>query len=297
MPALSQSTFSGASGAVNDLFAGLGAKAQGALKAAGLNIQAEGIRQTAEGTRIGAEGTRIGAEGVRIGAQGTRLTAESLRTKGYGDLAEASNYDLAAEFARQNEDYTAASTNIKASQLERSVTQTIGGQRAGTAGAGLAASGSALSLMADSASQGALARHVLISQGQITEAGYEEQAKSYDTMAATGRATAFSEFGIAGETDALADRTDQIASRTDLLADRSDKIALGQEDIANRTDALAQQTQAAADQAATGDFISGALKAVGAVAGVVLAPATAGASLALTAESLGTLASTSPGDI
>jgi hypothetical protein len=226
--ALSNATFSNIGGAASDLFAGLGAEAQGALQAAGLNI-------TAAGTRISAQSTRISATGLRLKAQ--------------GDLAEASNYDIAATLAQQNEAFTAQSTRVQQAQLDRQITQTIGGQQASVAGAGFASSGSALDIMRDSASQGALARGVLAQQGTITEAGFEEQAKSFQTMAAAGRTTA------AGEMD--------IANQTDLIAGQQDQIAASQ-------DALAIQTQQAADKAASGDFISSAIKGVSAVASLFL---------------------------
>ncbi len=141
------------------------------------------------------------------------------------------NYELPAGLARQNEEYVKESTAIQQTQLDRQIYQTIGGQQAGTAGAGLAASGSALDLLADSAAQGALAKDVLAKQGLITEAGYEEQAQSYDTMAAAGRMAYAGEMGIAAQTDVLA-----------------------------------SETQQAGKVAATGDFISSAIKGVAAVA-------------------------------
>lgn len=236
--ALGASTISDIGGAASDLFAGLGASAKGALQASGLQI-------TAQGTRISAESTR--------------LSADSLRTKAQGDLAEAGNYDLASGLATANEQYTAQSTRIQQAQLARQETQTIGGQQASVAGAGFANSGSAYDLMRDSANQGALARGVLGQQGAITEAGYDEQAKSFTTMANAGRATAASEMDIAGQTDVIAGQQDQIAGQQDQLA---------------------VQTQKAADQQATGDFIGAAIKGVAAVASIVAAPATGGLSLA-----------------
>lgn len=227
--ALSNSTFSNLGGAVSDLFAGLGASAKGKL-------QADGLRLTAAGTRISA--------------QSTRLSAESLRTKARGDIAEADNYDLAADLAQKNQEYTATSTRIQQAQLDRSVTQTIGGQRASVAAAGFASSGSALDIMRDSASQGALARGVLGQQGAITEAGFAEQAKSFQTMSAAGRATAASEFGIADKTDAI--------------AGQQDTIAAGQ-------DRLAVDTQKVADDQATADFFSSAIKGAAAVATLFIA--------------------------
>jgi hypothetical protein len=236
---LSNSTFNDLGGAASDLFAGLGAGAKGALQAAGL---------------------RLTAQGTLISAQGTQISAESLRTKAQGDLAEASNYDLASTLAAQNEAFTAQSTRVQQAQLDRQVTQTIGGQAAGVAGAGFSSGGTALNLMRDSASQGALARGVLGQQGAITEAGYAEQATSFTTMANAGRATAASEMQIAGQTD--------------VIAGEQNTIAAGQ-------DQLATQTQNVANSQATGDFISSALKGVAAVASLALAPVTGGASLAI----------------
>lgn len=160
--AFGASIISDIGGSVSDLFGGLGAEAQGALKAKGLRIKAQ------------------------------------------GDLAEASNYDLASTLAKQNEQFTETSTAIKQAQLERSTYQTIGGQQADVAGAGFAASGSALDLLRDSASQGALTKAVAGQQGLITEAGYEEQAQSYQTMSAAARATAAGEEDLAKETEAAA---------------------------------------------------------------------------------------------
>jgi hypothetical protein len=236
---LSSSTFSNIGGAASDLFAGFGASAKGGLDAAGLRIQAQG-------TRIGADSTRLNAEGLRIKAQ--------------GDLAEAHNYDLAGGLALQNEAYTAQSTRVQQSQLDRQITQTIGGQQASVAGAGFAEGGSAGDILRDSASQGALAHGVLGQQGAITEAGFDEQAKSFQTMADAGRATAAGEMDIAGKTDTIAGQQDQLAGQQDQLA---------------------VQTQQAADKQAQGDFISSALKGAAAVASLVLAPATGGASLAI----------------
>ncbi len=222
--ALSSSTFSDLGGAVSDLFAGFGAQDKGALQ---------------------AQGMRITAQGTRITAQGTRISAESLRTKAQGDLAEASNYDLAAGLAQANEAFTAQSTRIQDAQAARQEALMGGRQTAGVAGAGFATSGSALDIMRDSASQAALQRGVLEQQGVIAEAGYEEQAKSFTTMAAAGRATAASEYDIAAKTDVIAEQQDQIA---------------GQQDV------LAQQTQDAANKQAEGDFFGTALKGAAAIA-------------------------------
>jgi|KBSMisStandDraft_5_1062788.scaffolds.fasta_scaffold87455_1 hypothetical protein len=176
MAGISTSTIGNVGGAVSDLFSGFGKLAEGDLKAKGLNIQAEG-----------------------------------LRLKAKGDLAEAENYDLASGLAKENKQFTEASTAIQQSQLDRNNYLQIGGQRADVAGAGFAESGSALDILRDSAQQGALARAVLGQQGHITEAGYQEQADSFTTLASAARVTAAGEEKIAGETDQLAADTKDAA--------------------------------------------------------------------------------------
>lgn len=212
--AIGPSTFTSLSGAVSDLFAADAATTNADLKARGLQIEAEG----------------------------TDISAQSLLLKSQGDLAEASEYDLAGTLATQNAQFTEASTRIQASQQDRAVTMTIGGQRAAVGASGLAESGSSLDLLRNSAAQGALAKSVMVSQGQITEAGYEEQAKSYGVMSAAARATAAGEVSISGE----------------------------EENIATQQRQLATDTEAAGKQAATADYISAALQGAAAVASIFL---------------------------
>src|SRR4051812_14962119 len=115
------------------------------------------------------------------------FSADAHRTRAAGLRIEGQNYDLAGEFARKNEAFTKTSTEIKQAQLDRSLYQTIGGQRADIAGAGFANSGSALDIMRDSASQGALIKAVGAEQGLITEEGYRVQATTYGNMADASR--------------------------------------------------------------------------------------------------------------
>src|ERR1043166_7573782 len=103
--------------------------------------------------------------------------------RGFGDRVEAKNYRLAAGLADQNAQFTQMSTDIKEMQATRAITMGMGQTQADVAGAGFAQSGSALDLLRDSASQGALTKAVLSEQGLITEAGYKEQAESYRNMA------------------------------------------------------------------------------------------------------------------
>lgn len=237
--ALSASTFSDLGGAASDLFAGLGAGKKA-------DLQAQGLRLTADGTLITA--------------QGTELNAESLRTKAQGDLAEASNYDIASTLAEANSAYTAQSTRIQQFQTDRQISGTIGTQRTGVAGAGFSSGGTAGDLLRDSASQGALAKATLAQQGVITQAGYDEQAKSYQTLSAAGKATAASEMDV---------------------ADKTDIIAGEQRTLAGKQQQLANDTEEAGKQQAFGDFAGGLLKGAAAIASVALAPATGGLSLGI----------------
>lgn len=127
------------------------------------------------------------------GAVGDLFASEGHRFKAEGNRVEAQNYDLAAELALKNVKYTEESTAIKQAQLDRENYKVIGGQAADVAGAGFAASGSAIDLMRESAQQGALTKAVGLRQGLITEEGYQEQAQSYQNMAKAARLAADAE--------------------------------------------------------------------------------------------------------
>ncbi len=116
------------------------------------------------------------------GAVSDLFASSGHRSKAQGDRIEAQNYGLASDLAIQNEKFTETSTAIKQAQIERENVKMIGGQEADVASAGFAASGSALDLLRDSAAQGALTHAVAGEQGLITEAGYTEQAQSYQNM-------------------------------------------------------------------------------------------------------------------
>ena len=116
------------------------------------------------------------------GAVSDLFASGAHKAKAQGDLIEAKNYDLASALALQNEKFTETSTAIKQAQIERENVKMLGGQEADIASAGFAASGSALDLLRESASQGALTHAVAGQQGLITEAGYTEQAQSYTNM-------------------------------------------------------------------------------------------------------------------
>lgn len=127
------------------------------------------------------------------GAVSDLFAAEGHESKAKGLRIEAEDYDLASGYATKNERFTETSTAIKQAQLDREIYKTIGGQAADVAGAGFAASGSALDLMRDSASQGALTKAVGEQQGLIAEEGYKVQAETYTNMGKAAQIAASAE--------------------------------------------------------------------------------------------------------
>lgn len=116
------------------------------------------------------------------GAVQDLFAADAHRTKAKGLRIEAENYEEASGFAKQNAQFVETSTAIKQAQLDRENYKALGGIQADVAGAGFAASGSALDILRDSASQGALMKAVASTQGLIQEEGYNVQARSYQNM-------------------------------------------------------------------------------------------------------------------
>jgi len=127
------------------------------------------------------------------GAVADIFAASAYRTKGAGNRIQAQEYDLAQQLSLQNEQFTKTSTAIKTYQQQRTVEGALGQQAADVAASGFGAGGSALDLLRDSASQGALTKQVLGQQGLIEEAGYREQAQSYGLMAQSARMAAEAE--------------------------------------------------------------------------------------------------------
>jgi hypothetical protein len=113
--------------------------------------------------------------------------------KAQGLRLEAENYEAASGFAKQNADFARISTGIKLAQQDRETYKALGGIQAEVSGAGFAMSGSALDIMRDSASQGALMKAVAGEQGLIQEEGYNVQAKSYTNMSAAAKLAASAE--------------------------------------------------------------------------------------------------------
>lgn len=125
-------------------------------------------------------GQAFGSLGAGVSDLFAGLGAES---KAAGDYAEAAEYNLAADWANKEAEYTKNSTAIQEMQESREISKSLGQTTADVAGAGFATSGSAMDLLRDSAQQGALQKQVTQVQGNITMQGYEEQAKSDEMMA------------------------------------------------------------------------------------------------------------------
>lgn len=107
---------------------------------------------------------------------------------GLGQFASAKGYSAASKAASQNAQIAEQSARIQETMAQRQIEKTIGGQQADVAGAGLAASGTALDLLRDSASQGALTKTLISNQGAINVLGYQAEAANYSAMASAAKA-------------------------------------------------------------------------------------------------------------
>lgn len=121
----------------------------------------------------GSLGKGVGAAGAAVG---------DLFAAGGLEIS-AAGYRKAAGLTQENMGYLAESTRIKKLMTERQIYQTLGGQESDIAGAGLAASGSALDLFRDSAAQGELTRQIVDAQGKIDMNALQQQLLSYNTQA------------------------------------------------------------------------------------------------------------------
>lgn len=118
------------------------------------------------------------------GAVSDIFASEGARSKAQGDFMEAGNYDLAAKYAEQEAQYVKVSTAVQEYQQSRELYKSLGQTTSGVAGAGFSEGGSALDLLRESASQGAMAHAILSQQGLIQEQSYEEQAQSFRNLEA-----------------------------------------------------------------------------------------------------------------
>jgi hypothetical protein len=124
-----------------------------------------------------------GAVGDIFGAFGSWELAK-------GNRASAGFYRQGAGLARENATLAKVSADIQEFQEGRKIYKAIGGQQADVAGAGFAASGTALDLLRDSTAQGALAKGLIDLQGHIQENAYMQQAFAMDAQAQAAESAA-----------------------------------------------------------------------------------------------------------
>ena len=105
-----------------------------------------------------------------------------------GGQATAKACKKAAKFAHQNAIISREAGDIKLAQTERQIFKTIGAQKAGYAGAGLASSGSAQAILRDSLSQGSLEKAIVNAQTNINVNSYLQQEVLYKGMAKAAKA-------------------------------------------------------------------------------------------------------------
>lgn len=106
-------------------------------------------------------------------------------------------YGSASDFATINARIAASATAARDEQIRRQVARSLGSTSAGVAGAGFAASGSALDILRSSAQEGALVRAVGEEQGAINVNSYLEQAGMFKGMQRAADTSATGQ-GIAG---------------------------------------------------------------------------------------------------
>lgn len=130
-----------------------------------------------------ATGFGLGNAGdLRNAATSFGAAADALFAKS-GHKLSAQGYRDAAASSRKNEEYSVMSTDIKMMQADRAITKTLGGQEADIASSGFTFGGSALDIIADSMSQGALTKDLIDLQGDIDLNTIQAQTRAYDLQA------------------------------------------------------------------------------------------------------------------
>ena len=155
---------------------------------------------SAEAAGYQAQGAVYQQQGAEAEVVAMHLAATGATLQGRQDILEEQNYNLAAKYATENIDVTEASTKMQEAAEQRQAFSTIGTQKAGEAGGGLAESGSALDILASSNRQAAYGKAALGFQGGVTEAGFSEQAASNYMMAQAAK-KAYLATGITSQED------------------------------------------------------------------------------------------------
>jgi hypothetical protein len=128
------------------------------------------------GSAIGDFGTAASDLFAGFGAK----MADSLKAEGF--QAEATNYGMASTLAGENAQFTAESTMAKAVQTQRQQELGIGKEVTAIAGNGFTMGGSSEDILRSAHEQAGLETALVQQQGNITEAGYQEQAAAYKVM-------------------------------------------------------------------------------------------------------------------
>jgi hypothetical protein len=138
--------------------------------------------------------------GGAIGLFGTGVqdlfTAQGDRAAAAGYQQAAQSYQTAAGIATANIGIEQNSVAIQQAQLDRKIEMTTGSATAAE-GAANVSGGSAGDIMRMSMQQGALAKGIVSTQGQIQENAFAEQATAYQAMSASA-------IGAAGAASAAA---------------------------------------------------------------------------------------------
>lgn len=138
------------------------------------------------GESVGDVGSAIGSFGAAVSdlysAEGAKAEQSALEEAAGLAGNAAGLAGQAAGIAASNIPIEEASTALQVFQQQRSLSSTIGTQKAQVGASGFAASGSALDLLASSYEQGAIQKGVLTAQGAITENAYREQEVGYQTQ-------------------------------------------------------------------------------------------------------------------
>jgi hypothetical protein len=105
--------------------------------------------------------------------------------------ASIDQYKAAAESAISNEQAAEQQGRIRQYQAQRRIEDTLGAQRATVAAAGFQQSGTALDLMRDSTTQGAITQSMIQLQTGTEVAGFKAQENAAEAEAAAARGAAF----------------------------------------------------------------------------------------------------------
>jgi hypothetical protein len=99
--------------------------------------------------------------------------------------ASASGSKQAAAYYGQAAQYSQVETAIKQQQADRQIYQVIGGAKAAAGASGLANSGGVADIIRDSATQGALSKRLIETQGDINYTSYKSQQASASAAASS----------------------------------------------------------------------------------------------------------------